>query len=242
MRLKNKTIIVTGASRGIGREICVLLAKEKVNVVAVSRSRADVVDEINKHGRAIYVKADVANEKQMENVFKKAKKHFKKIDGIVNNAGIIISKPIVKISYEEFDNLIKVDVRGVFIGCKLARKYIKKGIIVNASSDVGLTHHGKLNLSAYTAAKFAVIGLTESLAEEFKPSIKVYAVCPHSVATGMSNFRGNSPCLVARVYIKVLKEKAGIKSGGHIVAGTLKDANKDWKKVPRLTCKEIFRS
>ena len=237
MNLKNKTIIITGASRGIGREICALLGKEGANVVAVSRTKATVTKliENNCSCKANWVKADVTNEKLMENVFKYAKNKFKKIDGVINNAGILISKPISKTTYKEYDQLMKVNVGGIFTGCKLAEKYMKKGVIVNASSDVGLPHHGKPNLSAYVASKFAIIGLTESLAKEFKPNIRVYAVCPHSVATGMSNFKGNSPVLIAKTYIKVLKEKARIKSGGHIVAGTLKDANKDWKgKVPTV--------
>lgn len=238
MKLKNKTIIVTGSSKGVGREICALLTNEGNNVVAVSRSRAEVVDEINEKGwEAIWVKADVSNEKDMENVFKRAIKKFRKVNGIINNAGILLSKPIDKTNYEEFDAIMKVNVRGVFIGCKLAKKYIKEGVIVNAASDVGLPHHGKKNLSAYTASKFAIIGLTEALAKEFYPKIRVYAIAPHSIATGMSGFKGNSPVLVAKAYVRALKEKIGIKSGGHVVVGTIKDANKKWKKVPTVRIK-----
>lgn len=235
MDLEDKTIIVTGASRGIGREICALLFLEKAQVVAVSRSKPEIVDEIkSRNGKALWVRADVSDEKQMENVFKKAKKHFKEIHGIVNNAGIIISKKIEKTSYKDFDKVFDVNVRGEFIGCKLAKKYIKKGVIVNTSSDVGLPNHGKRNLSVYSASKFAVMGLTESLAKEFSPKIRVYAVNPHSVATSMSDFKGNSPVLVAKKYADVLKEKAGIKTGGHVIAGTEKDANKKWKEVPSV--------
>ncbi|MAH03777.1 oxidoreductase [Candidatus Pacearchaeota archaeon] len=236
MNLKNKNIIVTGASRGIGREICALLGKEGANVIAISRTKANVTKFVEDCGcKANWVKADVTNERLMENVFKFAKRKFKRIDGIINNAGILVSKPISKTTYKEYDTLMKVNTRGVFTGCKLAKKYMRNGVIVNASSDVGLQNHAKPNISAYVASKFAIIGLTESLAKEFKPNIRVYAVCPHSVATGMSKFKGNSPVLIAKTYIKVLKEKAGIKSGGHIIAGTLKDVHKDWKgKVPTV--------
>ncbi len=227
MNLKNSTIIVTGSSRGVGREICALLAKEKSNVVAVSRTRADIVDEINKQrGEAIYVRADVSNEKQMENVFKQAKKHFDKIDGLVNNAGVLFHKPIEKTSYEEFDLTMNVNVRGTFIGCKLAKQYIKNGVIVNIASVAGLPRRGQKNISAYQASKFAIIGLTESLGDEFKPNIRVYAVAPHRIATQMSKFIGNPPSTIARVCIRVLKEKAEIGPGKYIIAGTLKQANK----------------
>jgi len=226
MNLKNSTIIVNGASRGIGREICLLLAKEKSNVVAVSRSKADVVNEIKKQGgNAIYIKADISNEKQMENVFIKTKKHFKKIDALVNNAGVLFHKPLEKTNYKEIDLMLNINIRGTIIGCKLAKKYIKKGIIVNAASVAGLPHHGQKEIATYNATKFGIIGLTEALGKEFKPNIKVYAVAPHRVATGMSGFKGNPPKAIARVYIRVLKENAGIKTGEHIIAGTLKCAN-----------------
>ncbi len=126
--LKNAAIIVTGASRGIGKEICMFLAKEGSNVVAVSRSKADVVDEINKQGgKALYVKADVSNEVQMENVFVKAKKRFRKVDGLINNAGVLFHKPLDKTTFKEIDLMLNVNIRGTIIGCKLAKKHIKKG-------------------------------------------------------------------------------------------------------------------
>lgn len=236
MDLKNKTIIVTGASRGIGREICALLGREGANVVSLSRTPAKVMKFVEECGcKAKWIRADVTKERMMENVFRYAKRKFGRIDGVINNAGIIIPKPIDKISYGEFDKLVAVNVRGVYTGCKLARKYMKKGVIVNASSDVGLLSYAKPNLSAYIASKAAVLGITGSLAKEFGSNIKVYAVCPHSVATGMSNFRGNSPVLVAKVYINLLKERVKVKSGGYVIAGTLKDANKNWHgRVPTV--------
>ncbi len=234
MKLKESVIIITGASQGVGREICALLSKEKAIVVAVSRSPAKVVEEINNsEGKAIWMKADVSNEKQMENVFKKTKQKFKKINAVINNAGILISKPISNIDYKEFDQVFKVNVRGEFIGCKLAEKYIKKGVIVNASSDVGL--FGKPNLTVYSSSKFAIIGLTESLAKELYPKIRVFAVTPRSIATGMSKFHGNSPVLVAKKYIDILKNAEKLKSGSHFIVGKESDSNKNWKNgVPTV--------
>lgn len=236
MKLKDKTIIVTGASSGVGREICALLATEDCNVVGVSRSKAEVIDEINDKGwKGIWVKADVSDEKQMEKVFKTAKRKFKSIDGIVNNAGILLKKPIEKTMFEDFEKIVHINVWGELVGCKLAKKYIKKGVIVNASSDVGL--EGKKNLSVYSASKFAIIGLTQSLAKEFHPKIKVYAITPRRIATPMSKSIGNSPVLVAKAYVKALKGELGIKSGGHYIAGNRKNAEKRWKKVPTVEIK-----
>lgn len=229
MNLKNKTIIVTGASEGIGKEICEHLAEEGANIVAVSRSRAGVVDDINhsNKGRAIWVKCDVSKEKQFENVFKIAKKKYKKINGLVNNAGILFNHPkklIEKTPFEEFYLTMMVNAGGVWIGCKLAKKYIKKGVVVNAGSVAGLPGMGSPKLSAYNGSKFAIIGMTNALAKEFGKDLRVYAVAPHRVATKMGKFIGNPPQLIARKYIQVLKETAGIKPGQYVIAGTKKGA------------------
>lgn len=233
MNLKGKVVIVTGASHGVGREICALLSKEQAIVIGVSRSFARVVDEINASGgKALYLKADVSNEKQMETVFRKIKQKFKHIDAVINNAGVLLSKSIDKTSYKDFDFVFNVNVRGEFVGCKLAKKYMAKGVIINASSDVGLM--GKPCLSVYSASKFAILGLTQSLAKEFK-RIKVFAVTPRSIATGMSDFKGNSPVLVAKKYVDILKHSEKFSSGKHFIVGTNKDANKVWKSgVPSV--------
>ena len=108
-------------------------------------------------------------------------------------------------------------------------------VIVNAASDVGLK--GKKNLSVYSASKFAIVGLTEALGKELAPNIKVYSIAPRSIATGMSKLRGNSPVLVAKIYVKALKNEIKVKSGGHIIVGKEKDADKAWKKVPSVNIK-----
>jgi short-subunit dehydrogenase len=93
---------------------------------------------------------------------------------------------------------------------------------------------GKPNLSGYCASKFAIVGMTEALGKEFK-KIKIYSVCPRAVATSMSNHKGNSPVLIAKAYIKLLKGKTKIKNGGHFLVGREKDSRKVWKNgVPTV--------
>tara|TARA_Y100000310_G_scaffold60515_1_gene55853 strand:- start:71 stop:823 length:753 start_codon:yes stop_codon:yes gene_type:complete len=244
MKIKDKVVIVTGASKGIGEWICGLLYKEGSKIVAVSRTKAKIVDCINSSGgKAIWIKADVSNEKQFENVFKKAKKKFGGVDFLINNAGVLFNhpkKPIEKTPSKEFDITMAINLRGTWIGCKLAKRYIKKGIIVNASSVAGVPGHGEKYLSAYNASKFGIMGLTESLNEEFKPKIKVYAIAPHSVATGMSRFEGNHPKDIAKVYIRVLKEKVSLKPGKYLIAGALNQVGKKKYYLKDKKAQETF--
>ncbi len=93
----------------------------------------------------------------MENMFIKAKKHFKKINAVINNAGVLFHKPLLKTTYKEIDLMLDVNIRGTIIGCKLAKKYMKEGIIINAASVAGLPHHGQKDLATYNTTKFGHI-------------------------------------------------------------------------------------
>jgi len=187
MKLENKTIIVTGSGRGIGKYIAKRLGKEGANIVVTGRKEADiekVCNEINDdEGRAIFIKGDVTSEKDVREVINKTIQKFGKIDMLVNNAGVGLRKLLWETRVEEFEEIMDVNVKGVFLYMKNTIPKLKEGLIINISSGAG--KEGIPTLSAYCASKFAVIGLTEAAAGEVGTNIKIVALCPGSVNTGM---------------------------------------------------------
>jgi NAD(P)-dependent dehydrogenase (short-subunit alcohol dehydrogenase family) len=187
MKLEKKTIIVTGSGRGIGKYIAKRLGKEGANIVVTGRKEADiekVCNEINGDGgRAIFIKGDVTREEDVIEVISKTIQKFGKIDGLVNNAGVGLRKLLWETTVEEFEGIMDVNVKGVFLYMKYIIPKMKDGLIINISSGAG--KEGIPMLSAYCASKFAVIGLTEAAAGETGTDIKIVALCPGSVNTGM---------------------------------------------------------
>lgn len=188
MKLQNKTIIVTGSGRGIGEFIAKRLGREGANIVVTGRMKENIEKvsrEINDAGgRAIFVRGDITKEADVKNVINKAIREFGKVDVLVNNAGVGIRKCLWETTVEEFEEVMDVNAKGVFLYMKNIIPEMEKhgGLIINISSGAGRT--GIATLGAYCASKFAVIGLTESAAAEVE-SIKIVALCPASVDTGM---------------------------------------------------------
>ncbi len=190
MRLKGQTAIVTGGGRGIGRAICLSLAREGANIVIVARTEREIretVRLVEKEGRrALAVKTDIRKEEDVINMISEAVNAFGRIDILVNNAGVAYRKYLTETSTEEYDEIMDTNVKGMFFCTKYALPHLLKrgeGRIVNMSSGAG--KHGIPKLSIYCASKFAVIGFTESLAYEAGGGLQVYAVCPAGVDTGM---------------------------------------------------------
>lgn len=190
MKLKGQTAIVTGGGRGIGRAICLLLAREGVDVVIVARKEKEIRETarlVEKQGRrALAVKTDIRKEEEVIDMVSKAMNAFGRIDLLINNAGVAYSNYLVETSTEEYDEIMDTNVKGMFFCTKHALPHLLKrgeGRIVNMSSGAG--KHGIPKLSIYCASKFAVIGFTESLAYEVGGGLQVYAVCPAGVDTGM---------------------------------------------------------
>lgn len=203
--LNGKVALVTGAGgrNGIGRAIATRLAKEGADVAVNDitehpyaaddtewRGLADVVREIEAMGqRTISVVADVSDAKQVSEMVDKTVAHFGKIDILVNNAGTKAGKdrvPVVDLTEEDWDRVQNVNVKGVFLCCQaVARHLIAQGTggkIVNISSVTG--KRGSARYAAYCASKFAVLGLTQSLAHELAPyQVNVNAICPSLVDT-----------------------------------------------------------
>lgn len=191
MRLNNKIAIVTGGGRGIGEAISIRLAKEDADVVVCDinfDNAQKTAEKIKATGRrSLAIKADVIKSTDVERVVNLTIEKFGRIDILVNNAGTVIVKPIVELEEEEWNKVIDVDLKGVFLCSKAVAKVMirqKSGKIINMSSDSGKT--GYALFASYNAAKFGVIGFTQGLAKELAPyKINVNAVCPGIVGTKM---------------------------------------------------------
>ncbi len=183
MNLKNKVIIITGASRGLGKELALQLAKEKSKLVLVARNQADLnnVKKEIKSKDVITIKADVTNIKDVKRIFSVTKKKFKKIDIIINNAGVNVKDYFYNLSEQDYDYIMNTNVKAVFTCTKEAYKYIKKGKIIIVSSVAGW--FGAKKYSVYCASKHALEGFAKSIKQEVKKSVKVRIFHPYRMRT-----------------------------------------------------------
>lgn len=189
-----KTALVTGASRGIGRAIALALAKEGYAVAvnyAGSREAAEAVrDEITAAGgRAFILQGDVSSAEDVDRIFKTVKEEFGFLDVLVNNAGITRDSLLVRMKENQWDEVIDTDLKSNFLTVKAAGAMMmrrKKGAIINIASVSGIVGNiGQLN---YSAAKAGVIGLTKTAARELAPrGIRVNAVAPGFTLTDMTD-------------------------------------------------------
>ena len=193
MHLKGKTALVTGASRGIGRAIAVALAQQGASVVVnYSGSEAAAAETVElvkaAGGEAIAVKANVAVAEDVEAMVAAATDAFGTIDILINNAGITRDGLLMRMKDEDFDAVIDINLKGVFLVTKAVSKLMMKqrrGRIVNLSSVVGVT--GNAGQSNYGASKAGVIGFTKSCAKELASrGITVNAVAPGFIGTEMT--------------------------------------------------------
>lgn len=187
MQLENKIIIITGASKGIGKEIAFLLAKNGAKVVVnYSNSEAEaetVVSTIIKNGgNAIAIKADVSNRDEVTTLFDKTIKTYGKVDVLVNNAGVMISKKIKDNTQEDFTKQFDVNVRGIFNTLQEAdSKLADNGNIINfSSSTVKLMFP---TYALYSASKAAVEQMTRVFSKEIGRGISVNAIAPGATET-----------------------------------------------------------
>jgi 3-oxoacyl-[acyl-carrier protein] reductase len=192
LNLTGRVVIVTGAARGIGRAIALEFAREGANVIVndILEEGSSVAGEIEKLGvKSIFVKADISKEQEVINMFSRAVDAFSRVDVLVNNAGIIRDALIHKISLEDWEAVIETNLKGAFLCCREAAKYMMRqgyGRIINISSVTG--QMGNIGQSNYAASKAGIIGLTKALALELARygDITVNAIAPGLTRTEMT--------------------------------------------------------
>lgn len=188
-----KTAVITGATKGLGKQIALELAKDGFEIVINYRtendSLAQMVEEINKTTKAYTFKADISNFDEAKALVDFATSETGKIDLLVNNAGITNDKLLVRMSEEDFSKVIDINLKGTFNCIRHASRLMMKqkfGRIVNISSVIGLI--GNVGQANYAASKAGVIGLTKSAAREMAPySVTVNAIAPGFIKSDMTD-------------------------------------------------------
>lgn len=186
-----KTCLITGGSRGIGAATAVKFAKEEYTVILNYNRSAfqaeNLCNTLRAEGCDVHLlHADLSDLSQLKQMFAETEKYFKKLNVLVNNAGVALSKQLQDVSESEYDSIFAVNAKATFFCCREALPLLAKtgGTIVNVASIWGL--YGSSCESVYSMSKHAVVGLTRSLSEELCPmGINVNCVCPPIVETDM---------------------------------------------------------
>ncbi len=213
MRLKDKVAIITGSAQGIGKETAKTFAREGAKVVITDINEnavREVVEEIKAMGaEALGFKVDVSKRTQVDEMVAEVKKAWGRVDVLVNNAGITADSMFRKMTEEQFDRVININLKGVYNCAQAVLETMTEqgsGVILNASSVVGL--YGNLGQTNYAAAKWGVIGMTKTWAKELgRKGIRVNAVAPGFIATPMT-------AAMPEKVLDAMKEKASLQRLG----------------------------
>jgi 3-oxoacyl-[acyl-carrier protein] reductase len=192
MRIKDKVVIITGAGRGIGRVAAEHLAREGAKVVVADRDAASVAETAaaikGQGGEAVGEVIDVTDRAQLEAMAQRVAEKWGRIDVLINNAGITQDATLAKMTEEQFDRVISINLKGVFNCTQAVLPHMVaqgKGKIINTSSVVGL--YGNFGQTNYAATKAGVIGMTKSWAKELaRKGITANAVAPGFILTDMT--------------------------------------------------------
>lgn len=195
MRLKDKVAVITGSTKGMGKATALLFAKEGAKIVTNSRSEEKekpVREEIEKAGGvAIFVKADISIPEDVKRLFKETIDAFGTVDILINNAGAHNPKDFFKLTFEDWEKILHVNLIGTFLCSQRAAKIMldhKSGRIINIASVRGLPHCARPGNMDYSASKAGVINFTKSLAKKLAPNIQVNAIAPGPTDTPMSTW------------------------------------------------------
>lgn len=214
MKFKNKAVVITGSSRGIGRATAIAFGQEGANVVVnyVKNKKAgeDTVTEIKKLGRdAIAIQADVANESDVKRMIEEAVKHFGSIDTLVNNAGIVFDIPILEKTVEQWERTLHVNLIGTFLCIKYAVPHMKGRVgasILNISSTNGIDSLSPESAD-YDTSKAGVISLTKNFSQSLAPHIRVNSIAPGWIDTEINKD-------LPKDFVKSETEKIALKRWG----------------------------
>lgn len=189
MILKNKVVIITGAKSGIGLAAARRFAAEGAKVILTDiQDASQETDEIRQEGReAFFIRTDVSISLQVTALFEQAINKYGRLDILVNNAGVELAKKLPETTEEEWEKLMSVNLKGVFLCSKAAILYMRHhggGVIVNVASELGLV--GGAEIAAYCASKGGVVQLTKAMAiDHAADNIRVNCICPGPVETSL---------------------------------------------------------
>lgn len=200
--LSGNVAIITGASKGIGRAIAISLADHGVRVVLAARNSESLTrleKEIHSRGgKALAVSTDVTSDDSVKNLIDETKKHFAAIDILINNAGVGVFNNVVDTTNEEYEKMMNVNLKGVFLCSKAVLPSMieaKKGEIINIASLAGKNSFS--GGAVYSATKWGLIGFARSLMLEVREhNIRVVTICPGSVNTFFNGRQNDRPMII----------------------------------------------
>lgn len=208
--LKGKTIVVTGGSKGIGKEIALTFARLQANVVIIGRGIEALIETVSKlqqlHTNCSYIQADLKEVKQIENAMDQIAVQYGTIDVLINNAGINIAKPALAVTEQDWDDVLDINLKSTFFCSQAAAKYMlskESGKIINIVSQMAFV--GYYNRAAYCSSKGGVVQLTKALAVEWsKKGIRVNAVAPTFIETELTSKMFEDEGFKKDVYERIL--------------------------------------
>jgi uncharacterized protein len=227
-KFRNKVVIITGASSGIGKETAILFAQQGANLVLAARN-TDALDKLQKqlppNSQSLVLRTDVTQKEDLKNLIDKTIERFKQIDILINNAGLGLYGELSNNKDSDIEQVIDVNIRGLILCSAYVTPVMKKqgfGQIINISSVLGKFAIPKM--AAYCASKYAVQGFSDSLRAELKRyGIKVITVCPTTTQTEFFNkmpsgtMKPNNPFIMTPEKVAKIILKASIKNKSEVV-------------------------
>ena len=211
--LWDKVVLITGAGRGIGKAIATVLSKQgaKLALMSIDKKQLEKAFPIYDKDRVFLLKGDVSSEDDCKKAIKITIEKFGRIDVLMNNAGIIFTKPLEETSSEDWDNVSKTNVKGMFLMAKAVIPYMKKqryGLIINMGSRISHNANIASNMTLYASTKYAIEGFSNALDSELRPyGIRVTCLMPGTVNTFRSLRPRNflSPFRIAQIIATIIK-------------------------------------